>query len=131
MSEAAILAQAAERGRPLTDLWAVAEATRDGDPVVGALLEEAGGHLGAAVAHLVNVLNPERVVLGGNLAIVADAIRPGLETTLRQGALGPPLRGLRLAVSPLCADAVPMGGVALAMESFLGGLGQLDLAPDA
>ncbi|AWJ92772.1 ROK family transcriptional regulator (plasmid) [Azospirillum baldaniorum] len=119
VSETSILAQAAERGRALPDLWAAAAAARDGDPVVRTLLEEAGSHLGFALSHLVNLANPGLVVLGGNLAIVAEFILPALNAALGEHALEPLRRDLRLLVSPLGPDAVPMGGIALAMDGFL------------
>ncbi|QCN99555.1 ROK family transcriptional regulator (plasmid) [Azospirillum argentinense] len=119
VSETSILAQAGERGRALPDLWAAAAAARDGDPVVRTLLEESGSHLGFALSHLVNLANPDLVVLGGNLSIVAEFILPALNAALDEHALEPLRRDLRLVVSPLGPDAVPMGGIALAMDGFL------------
>ncbi|WP_454019921.1 ROK family protein [Azospirillum sp. Marseille-Q6669] len=119
VSETSILAQAGERGRALPDLWAAAAAARDSDPVVRTLLEEAGSHLGFALSHLVNLTNPGLVVLGGNLSIVAEFILPTLNAALDEHALEPLRRDLRLLVSPLGPDAVPMGGIALAMDGFL------------
>lgn len=119
VSEAAILSRAQARGRPLADIWEAAEAARAGDAVVRGLLEEAGDRLGLAVSHAANLLDPTLVVLGGNLAVVADFVLPALRRSLDRHVLAP-LRGtLRLAVSPFGADAVPMGGVALALEGFL------------
>ncbi|WP_207458352.1 ROK family transcriptional regulator [Azospirillum sp. SYSU D00513] len=119
VSELAILAQAAERGRPLPDLWAVTAAARDGDAAMLGLLDEVGGRLGLALSYIVNLLNPELVVLGSNLSIAADFLLPPLERALERHALEPHRRGLRLLVSPLGPDAVLMGGIALAMEGFL------------
>ncbi|QCO19576.1 ROK family transcriptional regulator (plasmid) [Azospirillum brasilense] len=119
VSETSILAQAGERGRALPDLWAAAAAARDGDPVVRTLLEDAGSHLGFALSHLVNLANPGLVVLGGNLSIVAEFVLPSLNAALDEHALEPLRRDLRLLVSPLGPDAVPMGGIALAMDGFL------------
>ncbi|WP_114859260.1 ROK family transcriptional regulator [Azospirillum brasilense] len=119
VSETSILAQAGERGRVLPDLWAAAAAAREGDPVLRTLLEEAGSHLGFALSHLVNLANPGLVVLGGNLSIVAAFILPALNAALDEHALEPLRRDLRLVVSPLGPDAVPMGGIALAMDGFL------------
>lgn len=118
-SEPAILAQAAERGRTLDDLWAAADAARAGDPVVLGLLEEVGGRLGLALSYLVNITNPQAVILGGNLCVVAPFIRPAIDRALAEHALEPLRRHLRVAISPFGADAVPMGGVALALEGFL------------
>ncbi|MDW7556305.1 ROK family transcriptional regulator [Azospirillum brasilense] len=119
VSETSILAQAGERGRALPDLWAAAAAARDGDPDVRTLLEAAGSHLGVALSHMVNLMNPGLVVLGGNLSIVAEFVLPTLNAALDEHALGPLRRDLRLLVSPLGPDAVPMGGIALAMDGFL------------
>ncbi|MFC5359009.1 ROK family protein [Azospirillum himalayense] len=119
VSETSILAQAGERARALPDLWAAAAAARDGDTVVRTLLEEAGSHLGFALSHLVNLVNPGLVVLGGNLSIVAELVLPTLNAALDEHALEPLRRDLRLLVSPLGPDAVPMGGIALAMDGFL------------
>ncbi|MBP2291492.1 ROK family transcriptional regulator [Azospirillum rugosum] len=119
VSESAILAQAAERGRDLPDLAAVTAAARDGDPVVTALLDEVGERLGVALSHMVNLMNPALAVLGGNLSVAADVFLPALNRALERHALEPLRRDLRLVVSPLGPDAVPMGGIALAMEGFL------------
>lgn len=119
VSESAILAQAAERGRAFPDLAALAAAAREGDQPLSALLAEVGDRLGFALSYLVNLLNPEMVVLGGNLSVAADLFLPALNRTLERHALEPMRRNLRLLVSPLGPEAVPMGGVALAIEGFL------------
>lgn len=119
VSESAILAQAAERGRDLSDLSAVTAAARDGDAVVTALLDEVGERLGIALSHMVNLMNPALAVLGGNLSVAADVFLPALNRALERHALEPLRRDLRLVVSPLGPDAVPMGGIALAMDGFL------------
>ncbi|AWK88222.1 ROK family transcriptional regulator [Azospirillum thermophilum] len=119
VSEPAILARTAERGRTLPDLASVAVAARAGDAAVAQVLAEAGRHLGFALSHLVNLTDPGLVVLGGNLSTVAGLILPHLHRALEEHALEPLRRDLRLLVSPLGPDAVPMGGIALAMEGFL------------
>lgn len=118
VSEAAVVARLGELGRKLPDIWAVAEAA-PGDATVRQVLDEVGTHLGFALSHLVNLVNPELIVLGGNLAVIARLIMPALERALAEHALKPLLGDVRLEVSPLGADAVPMGGIALALEGFL------------
>ncbi|WP_198143016.1 ROK family transcriptional regulator [Stigmatella aurantiaca] len=117
VSEASILARLEELGRTLPDIWAVAEA--QGDPKVRQVLDEVGTHLGFALSHLVNLMNPELIVLGGNLAVIAQLLMPTLKRALAEHTLRPLLEDVRLEVSPLGADAVPMGGIALALEGFL------------
>lgn len=43
----------------------VAEAARSGDTVAARIIESTGGRLGEAMAILVDLLNPERIVIGG------------------------------------------------------------------
>jgi predicted NBD/HSP70 family sugar kinase len=119
VSEAALLARAQALGRPLADIWAAAEAARAGDAAILDLLEEAGERLGLAVSNVANLLDPELVVLSGSLAVVSDFILPALQRSLDRYVLAPLRSTLRLTVSPFGIDAVPMGGIALALEGFL------------
>jgi galactosamine-6-phosphate isomerase len=48
------------------------------------IVESAGRSLGAAVAHLVNVLDPQRVVIGGGLGLAGGLYRESLEQSLRE-----------------------------------------------
>lgn len=47
------------------------------------IVETAGRALGAAIAHLVNVLDPEVVVVGGGLGLVAGRYRTSIDEALR------------------------------------------------
>jgi predicted NBD/HSP70 family sugar kinase len=118
-SEAAILARLAEVGLAFDDLSQVALAAERGEGRVLQVLDETGELLGRALATLINLLNPRRIVLGGNLAVVAPFTLTAINRTLTAEALAAPLADLTLSVSPLGIESVPMGGVALAMEGFL------------
>ncbi|MDP8956920.1 MAG: ROK family glucokinase [Actinomycetota bacterium] len=52
----------------------VSEAARNGDPVAIHVLAEVGRRLGEGIAGLVNVLDPEVVVVGGGVADVGDPL---------------------------------------------------------
>ena len=119
ISERAILERLAEQGVTLPDLTTVAAAAESGDERVTQVLRETGELLGEAAADLVNLFNPELIVLGGNFTLVADHTLAALERTLERDALAAPLAASRVMVSPLGTEAVPMGGVALALEGFL------------
>jgi glucokinase len=67
---AAVVARAG--GRETAE--AVVEAAHAGDTVALAALEDAGRWLGVALANVVLVLNPERVVIGGGLAQAGDLV---------------------------------------------------------
>jgi predicted NBD/HSP70 family sugar kinase len=118
VSERAIVARLREAGRELAGAKAIAAAAAAGDPAVLAVLDEAGGHLGVALANILNSLNPRAVVLGGNLAVLAEALLAGARRTLAADGLPVMLEDAAVLVSPFGTDAVPMGGAALALDGF-------------
>lgn len=71
-----LLAQnlAHNNGKPEIDK--VFDAAREGDQIVEGLLESQIQYLGIALANLVNILNPEMILLGGVFAQGDDLIRP-------------------------------------------------------
>jgi predicted NBD/HSP70 family sugar kinase len=72
--------------------------------------------IGRALAGSVNALNPSHLVLGGNLAVVAPWMLTSLRNALARSALEQIAARLNIELSPLGADAVQMGGVALALQ---------------
>ncbi|HVX94103.1 MAG TPA: ROK family protein [Polyangia bacterium] len=63
----------AELPPPLSST-AVAAAAREGDPVARRILGEASEYLGRGISYLLNVLNPEMVVLGGAIAQAGETL---------------------------------------------------------
>jgi predicted NBD/HSP70 family sugar kinase len=106
----------AERGAPADDLTEVAMRAEAGDPLVLALLVETGDMMGRALAGSVNALNPSHLVLGGNVAVVAPWMLTALRNALARAAMEQLAARLNIELSPLGSDAVPMGGVALALQ---------------
>ncbi|MDR7419092.1 MAG: ROK family protein [Armatimonadota bacterium] len=69
--------------RPVTAADVV-QAARSGDTLAGALLSEAGRHLGTALVSLVNVLSPQVVVIGGGLAEAGALLLDPADAVLRE-----------------------------------------------
>jgi predicted NBD/HSP70 family sugar kinase len=118
VSEHAILAQLAQLGHHCADAHAVSEAARAGGNVLR-VLDEAGLHLGVGLANIVNLLAPQRIVLGGSLAVLAPFLLKSAMETLEANALSPIRAGVEIVLSPLGDQAVAIGGVALALQTFL------------
>lgn len=119
VSEVSILQRLAEAGIHLDDVWQVAERAEARDRVVMDVLEGTGSYLGLAIANLMNLMNPELVVLGGNLAVVAPYTLPAAKRAWLENTLPDVETGTDVIISPLGAESVPMGSIALAMEGFL------------
>ena len=60
-------------GEPLSLDDVIARAV-DGDPGCRRALADAGRHIGASVADLCNLINPERIVVGGSMAVAGDVL---------------------------------------------------------
>ena len=119
VSEAGILRTLSERGREFGDLADVALAARQQDAIVLEVLNAVGQFLGLALSSLVNIINPEMVVLGGTLANVFAFLEGALHRTLDVHVMAPHRDILRVILSPLGSEVVPMGGIALAMDGFI------------
>lgn len=79
---------------PLT-LGDVVTRAQEGDAGCRRALSDAGTHLGAAIANLCNLVDPEVVVVGGQLAAAGEIILGPLRTAVEQrtvpSAQGPPV----------------------------------------
>ncbi|MFC7641289.1 ROK family protein [Streptosporangium lutulentum] len=115
VGSAGLTRQARERGiaapadRPLTAAD-VFNLVRGGSVEAGALLEETLDYVALAVANLCTVLDPELVIVGGEMGGAADLITPGLRDRL----VGRIPHVPRLAASALGDDAVIVGAAELA-----------------
>jgi glucokinase-like ROK family protein len=96
----------------------VVQAAKEGDPVALRALQEVGERLGIGVANLVNVFNPELIVLGGALNLASSILLPIVDQVMRDGALPPACESLRVVASAHGIDACLMGAVALVLEDI-------------
>lgn len=94
------------------------QAAREGDADACRLIERQGYYLGIALANLVNVLNPQLIVLGGMFAQGADLIQPVAERVIRQMAFANLGEKVRLATTPFGWRAGVTGAAALALLHF-------------
>jgi predicted NBD/HSP70 family sugar kinase len=97
----------------------VIESARQGDPVAIAALQEVGRNLGIGVANLVNIFNPELVVLGGALNLASPYLLPVMEQTVAENSLQPAFENLRIAASAHGTDTCVMGAIALVLDDIL------------
>ncbi|OYV41017.1 MAG: sugar kinase [Acidocella sp. 20-61-6] len=119
VSEHAILTSLREHGREFADVEGVKRAAAAHDAVVVGVLTDAGNYLGLALANLANLLSPSRMVLGGSLATLAEFLLPASMPAYEANALAVVRRHVEITISELGERAVPLGGIALALEHFL------------
>jgi len=84
------------------------------------LLEQAGEHLGRGVVALVNLFNPELIVIGGGLALAAGKfLLPSVERVVRERALVQAAGQLRIQISSLDESGWARGAALLVSEKAL------------
>jgi glucokinase-like ROK family protein len=93
-------------------------AARAGDAATRAMLRERACYMGIALANLVNVLNPDVIVLGGICAQGGDLLLPAVEATMRARAFADLGERVRFRTASFGAHAGVVGAAALALNHF-------------
>jgi predicted NBD/HSP70 family sugar kinase len=97
----------------------VFDRARQGDSSALAVVERVASRLGLAFSCLVNLFNPEIIVIGGDVVYGEDLILPRLRTELERRSLPRALAGVQLKVSSLGLDIGLKGAAALAFRQSL------------
>jgi predicted NBD/HSP70 family sugar kinase len=100
--------------RPSDGALALAQEAAAGDTVAAALLTNAGEALGLGASWLVNLFNPEVLVLAGGLMEAGDVVLAPLKTMLERHTLPGHLARVRVVRSELGRQAYVRGAVLLA-----------------
>jgi predicted NBD/HSP70 family sugar kinase len=120
VGEGALLALAGlppDAGRPGVDT--VLRDAAAGVPEAMAALDHVGRWLGIGIAGLVNLFNPQLVVLGGMHGRILPAVRPVVEAEMARRALPASRAMVRIVASSLGQDAPLLGAAELAFEPLL------------
>lgn len=100
-------------------LTAIAEAPTD-DQFAAKVLHETATYLGAGIANLINLFNPERIVVGGWIdQILEDRLLPATREVASQQALRMPFSVVSIVPAQLGRDAVALGAATLPVNDFL------------
>jgi len=113
-----ILAQLLSQTNEPSPVESVFQAARQGDPAALEIVGSVGHYLGIALANLVNIFNPELILLGGMFAQGQDLILPVASATLRQAAFAGLGEKVRLATTSFGWRAGVTGAAALALLTF-------------
>lgn len=90
------------------------------DAVAAQVVEETVTYLGAGLSNLVNLFNPQRIVIGGWLGhALAAQVLPRLRAAAARTALRIPFSHVDIVKAELGVDAVAMGAATLPIAQFL------------
>ncbi|MGG4552515.1 ROK family protein [Paenibacillus humicus] len=124
-SEKALLDRAAQRWKDSSaasdeeGLDRLLNLARAGDPDALSLLEETGKHLGVGLANLVNILNPELIVIGNRLSMAGDLLQEPMLHTLESRSLSYHMKKTQVAFAELGIRSTALGAASMPITSFL------------
>ena len=95
----------------------VAQAANDGDDFALMMLERTGRYIGTAIAAVINLLNIERIVLGGMIMEAGALILDPIIREARKRAFQPCFESTQIVAATLGRDAVPVGAAMLARDA--------------
>jgi predicted NBD/HSP70 family sugar kinase len=93
-------------------------AALNGDSLSIRLIQEMGTKLGFALGNLVNLLNPELIIIGGKFAQLKGILLDPLKTGMTSSALLDPLKNCRIEISELGELGGLKGAGALVFKNF-------------
>jgi predicted NBD/HSP70 family sugar kinase/biotin operon repressor len=102
-------------GEELDPEQVVSRATA-GDPGCRRALADAGRHIGVAVANLCNLVNPERIVVGGSMGHAGDLLLDPLRESVRMRAIPSAAEDVEIVPGELGERAELLGAVALVLQ---------------
>lgn len=107
------------RGEDVT-LDAVIAAARRGDRACTRVIADAGRRTGEVLANVCNLLNPELIIVGGELSVAGDALLDPMREMISRHALSLASSAVRIVPAKLGNRAGALGGVALVLRESEG-----------
>lgn len=98
----------------------IADAALEGDALSLEVFEETGYYVGLGIASMVNLLNPELVVVGGGIALSGDLIFDPIRRSARANAIKTLMDACPIVPAELGDDAGIFGGASLVLDAIEG-----------
>jgi len=96
----------------------VAEAAGQGDAEAQDILAEAMNYLGIGVANLVNLFNPQLIVIGGGLTNIGETLFGPVRRAIERRAFPTSVRAVRVVRAALGDSAGVLGAAAVALAQI-------------
>ncbi len=101
------------------DALLVANAAKEGDKLAKDIYDQAGWYLGIGIANLINLFNPEMIVMGGGIMKDKELIEETMQESLNERAIETSLEQVEICKVALGDETGVKGAIAVAMEEKL------------
>ena len=109
------LAGQTDRILEITDL---VKAAKDGDELAIKVIEDKGYSLGKKVAFLVNLLNPEVVIIGGGVEICGAILLDAVKEAIKDWAIEETAQAVKVIPSAFGENAIALGVVGIVVREI-------------
>jgi glucokinase len=99
----------------------IAHEAKNGDDFAAMMMARTGRYIGTAIAAVINLLNTERVVLGGGVMGAGELILNPIIEEARRRSFQPNFESTQIVAATLGPDAVPIGAALLARDAAQSG----------
>jgi predicted NBD/HSP70 family sugar kinase len=106
----------ASRGEPVST-QELLQLTAEGDPAAARLIAEAGREIGVALAGLCNLINPDCVIIGGDLSAAGELITEPVFESIRRYAITNAAEQVTVVAGVLGERAELLGALALVLHA--------------
>ena len=95
----------------------IAVLSKEGDGRVVEIVRRAGSHIGVAASHIVNILNPSHIVVGGELSRLGSPLLEAIDESLRAHSMPASYRAMDIRPAALGEDTgAALGAAALLID---------------
>lgn len=115
-----LLAQAQQRMTPPLTVASLCQRAREGEGPACELIHEAGIHIGYVLAVMVNLFNPQKILIGSPLNATSEILYPAMLSCIRQQSLPAYHRNVDI-VATRFDSCGTVGGIALIKEAMYNG----------
>ena len=97
----------------------VADAAKEGDALAKEVIARAGHYLGVGLVNIVNIFNPEMIVIGGGMAEIGEMLLGPARELVNKRAFGISARAVEIVTAKLGNEAGVYGAAAYAREKII------------
>jgi predicted NBD/HSP70 family sugar kinase len=108
------------QGEPgVISFQSIIDAAHAGDSRAAAAVSRVSDILATGIANLVNMFNPQLIILGGPLGLAMGPFLPGIRTAVAAQVVVPTDSAAEIKLSQITSNACAMGAVALVLDELL------------
>lgn len=96
----------------------VARAANQGDRLAREIMEKTGEYLGTGIANIINLFNPQMVIIGGGVAQAGSFIFDPLKRIMKKRAFSVPAKVVKIATPSLGRDCTVIGAASLVLKEI-------------